>query len=337
MGNSDGTSYTQWQEVINMLLPSHAPKRNRPLAAGTRTVFPPGFRLFLMSLPFLLIVFLFSYLPLYGWIYAFFDYRAGMRLSSTPFVGLKHFVTLVSNPVTVSEILRVLQNTFAMSFLGILTSWLPAAFAVLLSEMRSARYRSMVQTLTTLPNFISWILVYSVVWSMFSVGDGFLNRLLLATHLIDTEINFLASSDHVWLTMLGYQIWKGLGWSAILYLAAIAGIDQELYEAARVDGAGRFRCILHITVPGLLPTFFVLLLLSIANFINNGMEQYFIFQNPMNKARIEVLDLYVYNKGLIGNNIPFSTVVSMLKSLVSVVLLFTANRMSKAVRGESIL
>jgi putative aldouronate transport system permease protein len=298
---------------------------------------PVGYRLFLMAVPFLIVVFLFSYLPLYGWMYAFFDYKAGMRLFSTPFAGWKHFQSLWSNPVSLAEIGRVLRNTFAMSILGILTSWLPVAFAIFLSEMRSRHARKVVQTLSTLPNFISWILVYSVVWSMFSVGDGFFNRFLLQVGLIDTEVNYLASSRNVWLTMLGYQIWKGLGWSSIMYLAALAGIDQELYEAARVDGAGRYRCILHITLPGLMPTFFVLLVLSIANFINNGMEQYFVFQNPMNKAYIEVLDLYVYNKGLLGNNIPHATVVSMLKSVVSIVLLQVANRMSRSVRGESIL
>jgi len=298
---------------------------------------PAGTKLFLMSVPFLIIVFIFSYLPLYGWIYSFFEYRAGLKLFDTKFVGFKYFLSLVNNPVTASEIVRVMRNTFVMSFLGILTSWLPVAFAIFLSEMRSKRYRGIVQTLSTLPNFISWILVYSVAWSMLSVGDGFVNRLLLSLNLIDIEINFLASTNNVWFTMLGYQIWKGLGWSAIMYLAAITSIDQEQYEAATVDGAGRFSSIWHITIPGLLPTYFVLLLLAIANFINNGMEQYFVFQNPMNKAFIEVLDLYVYNKGLIGNNIPYATVVSMLKSIVSVVLLFTANRMSKSVRGESII
>lgn len=122
-----------------------------------------------------------------------------------------------------------------------------------------------------------------------------------------------------------------------MYLAALAGIDQELYEAARVDGAGRWNIILHIEIPGLLPTYFVLLLLSIANIINSGLEQYYVFSNPMNKASIEVLDLYVYNQGLAGNQIPYATAVSMLKSIVSLALLTFANVSSKSIRGESIL
>jgi len=296
-----------------------------------------GFRLFLLTSPLLLVVLVFSYLPLYGWSYAFFDYHAGMKLSDSAFVGLKQFKALVDNPVTRDDILRVMKNTFAISFLGIITSPLPAIFAICLLEVKFNRFRRLVQTLTTLPNFISWILVFAVGWSVFSVSDGFLNRFLLSINAIDTEINFLASDSHVWLTMLAYSTWKGLGWSAIIYLAAITSIEQELYEAAKVDGAGRFQRIWHITVPGLMPTFFVLLLLSIANFINNGMEQYFVFQNPMNKEHIEVLDLFVYNQGMLGNNIPFATAVSMLKSIVSIVLLFAANAVSRAVRKESII
>ncbi|MBP1990537.1 ABC transporter permease subunit [Paenibacillus eucommiae] len=231
----------------------------------------------------------------------------------------------------------MLKNTFAMSFLGILTSPLPAIFAIFLMEVKAKRLKGLVQTLTTLPNFISWVLVYSLAFAMFSVGDGFINRLLVATHVMDTEINFLASNDHVWLTMLAYSTWKGLGWGAIIYLAAIASIDPEMYEAATVDGAGRFHKIWHITVPGLLPTYFVLLLLQIANFINNGFDQYFVFQNPLNKENIEVLDLYVFNQGIVGNGISYATVVSILKTVVSVALLLFANGMSKIIRKESII
>ena len=290
-----------------------------------------------MVLPFLLAVFIFSYLPLYGWIYSFFDYKAGFKLLDCNFVGIKHFYALLSNTVLIGDILRVMSNTLAMSFLGILASPLPAIFAILLTEIQSKRSQKIFQTLTTLPNFISWILVYSVAWAMFSVGDGFLNRMLLQFGMIDQEINFMVSSGNTWLTMLAYSIWKSLGWSAIMYIAAISSIDPQLYEASVVDGANRFQRIWHITVPGLLPTYFVLLILSIANFINNGMEQYFVFQNPMNKATIEVLDLYVYNQGMLGQNISFATAVSMLKSLVSIALLFSANWLSKLVRKESIL
>ena len=303
---------------------------------SSRIKLKPGKQLFLLTLPFLILVFLFSYLPLAGWSYAFFEYRPGISLADLEFVGLKYFLILIQDSHAISEMIRVMTNTFAMSFLTIIGSIFPVMFAVLLNEVRLKMYRRTVQTLMTLPHFISWVLIFSVVWSMFSVGDGFVNRLLLQMGAIDRGINFMGSSNNVWITQWIYAMWKSLVWSMIIYLAAIAGIDQELYEAARIDGAGRFKTIIHIVVPALMPTFFVLLLLTIANFLNNGMEQYLIFSNPMNKASIEVLDLYVYNQGLLNARIPFATAIGVLKSVVSVVLLFTANLASKLVRGESI-
>ncbi|MEW9701422.1 ABC transporter permease [Paenibacillus sp. SI8] len=276
---------------------------------------PNKYKLFFMALPFLLLTFVFSYLPLSGWIYAFYDYFPGIPLSKTPFVGLKWFKSMAASPTQTAEVLRVLKNTLAMSALGMVVSFLPAVYAILLSEVKSARYRKVVQTLTTIPNFISWILVYSLAFALLSVDNGLVNHLLVQLGIMDKGVNFLASNQNVWGPMILWYLWKSLGWGAILYLAAITGIDQELYEAAEVDGAGRFKKIWHITVPGILPTYFVLLLLSIGNFINNGIEQYFAFQNPMNKDTIEVLDLYVYNIAF-SNNYPFATAVSMLKSIV---------------------
>lgn len=275
-------------------------------------------------------------MPLYGWIYAFFNYKPGKALFACEFVGLDNFKMMFADSYAVKNIVRVMKNTFGMSFLGILTSVLPMGFAILLSEIKNKPFRKFVQTSVTIPNFISWVLVYSIAYVMFSVNDGFVNRMLVSMGILDQGVNFLASPNHVWLTMTAWGLWKGLGWNAIMYIAALTSIDDELYEAAKIDGAGRFQLIRHITVPGLLPTFFVLLILSIANLLNNGMEQYYIFQNAMNKESIEVLDLYVYNQGMVGYNYSFSTAVSMLKSVVSIVLLFFANTTSRLVRGESV-
>ncbi|MEO3944359.1 ABC transporter permease subunit [Gorillibacterium sp. CAU 1737] len=308
--------------------PAARPQRQRKLANKHK--------LFLMALPFLIITFIFYYLPVSGWIYAFYDFIPGIPLKDTPYVGLQWFKSIVANPTQTAEVLRVLKNTVAMSSLGLITSVFPVIFAILLSEIKTGWYRKLVQTLTTIPNFISWILVYALAFSLFSVDSGVVTAILAQLKIVPEGYNFLASDSHIWLKMIIWYWWKSLGWGAILYLAAIAGIDQDLYEAAETDGAGRFRKIWHITVPGLIPTFFVLLLLSIGNFVNNGMEQYFAFQNAMNKDSIEVLDLYVYNIAF-ANNFPFATAVSMLKSLVSVFLLFAANTLSKLVRGESII
>lgn len=293
--------------------------------------------MFWYASPLLLLIFVFSYLPLYGWIYAFFNVRPGFSLFSSEFVGLKWFRSLVANPTQTTEVMRVMKNTMAMSLLGIVTSVFPVIFAILLSELRSVKFKKWVQILTTLPNFISWVLVFSIAFMLLSVDNGIINKLLIDFGFQDKGINFLASDSHIWLKMTLWALWKGLGWGAILYIAAITSIDQELYDAAKVDGAGRFRLMWHITVPGVMSTYFVLLLLSIANFINNGLEQYYVFQNPINKNSIEVLDLYVYNIGLLGSNFSFATAISMLKSIISVALLFFANRLSKLVRGESII
>ncbi|MFS0999121.1 ABC transporter permease [Enterococcus casseliflavus] len=292
--------------------------------------------MFLCVLPFLCLVFLFAYFPLHGWIYSLFDYKPALGLSGSEFVGLKWFRMLISSETQVAQIVQVMKNTFAMSFLGIATSIFPVAFAILLNEVKWKWVKSLVQTLTTLPNFISWVLVYTIAFSLFST-TGLLNTLLEEWGLITDPIKFLDSGNHTWLMMCLWNIWKGLGWGAIMYLAAIAGIDPELYEAGRIDGASRFQLMRHITLPALMPTFLVMLMLSIANLLNNGMDQYFVFQNAFNKETIQVLDLYVYNIGLGGNSLSLATAISMLKSLVSVALLAIVNIASKKIRGSSII
>lgn len=295
-----------------------------------------SFKLFLYVLPFIALVLVFSYYPLYGWIYAFYDYRPPRPFSSAEFVGLKWFKSLVENPVKVNQIVQVMKNTFAMSGISLLTSWLPMIFAVFLNEIRNVKFRKFVQTVTTLPNFISWVLVYSIAFSLFN-STGMMNSLLQMLGITTEPILFLQASDHVWLTQWLWSTWKNLGWSAIMYIAAISGIDGELYDAAKVDGASRMQQIRYVTIPSLLPTYFVLLMLSIANFLSNGMEQYYVFQNAFNKETIQVLDLYVYNLAMGSGSYSVSVALSMLKSAVSLILLFFANGMSKLIRGESIL
>lgn len=292
--------------------------------------------LFIGILPFIILSAIFSYFPLHGWIYAFFDYKPPLKLSQCDFVGFQWFQTLFGSPTQVQQLIQVMKNTFVMSLLGIAASILPLFFAVLLNEINCTWYRKIVQTLTTLPNFISWVLVYSIAFSMFA-SDGMINHMLTEAGIIQNPIKFLDSNAHVYLTMILWQIWKTLGWNAIMYLASLAGIDQELYDAAKVDGAGRFSLMKHITLPSLMPTFFVLLLLAVANFLNNGMDQYYVFQNAFNKDKIQVLDLYVYNVGMTGGSISLATVISMLKSIISITLLTLVNILSKKIRGVSII
>ncbi len=294
------------------------------------------YKLFLLFLPFIALITVFAYLPLTGWRYAFFDYKAGDTLSMEKFVGFKWFQELVKNKATVRDIANTMKNTLAMSGIGILTSWMPMAFAIFLCEMKNLRFRRFVQTFTTVPNFISWVLVYAIAFCIFST-DGFLSSMFVNMGIWDEGRNLLMNGDHMWIKMWAWGTWKGIGWSAIIYIAAISGIDQQLYEAATVDGAGRFQRMWHITVPGLLPTFFVLLLMSVANILSNGMEQYLVFENATNTSSIMVLDLYVYKLGIGKGSIPLTTAVGMLKSVISVILLFGANGISKLLRGESII
>ena len=298
------------------------------------------YKLFLMFLPFAALAFVFCYLPLWGWRYAFFDYKAGGTLSMSNFVGFKWFTYLFKNAATRRDLLNVMKNTLGLSALNVFTSWVPMVFAIFLCEIKSLRFRRFVQTFTTIPNFISWVLVYAIAIAIFST-DGFINTFMKEVGLLAEGAqgkNYLMSDAHMWIKMWAWGTWKGVGWSAIIYIAGISGIDQSLYEAATVDGAGRFQKMWHVTLPGLLPTFFVLLLMSIANILTNGLDQYLCFSNAQNAQHIRVLDLYVYQLGMgSGGSIPLSTVVGMFKSVISVVLLFVANGASKLLRGESII
>lgn len=291
-----------------------------------------GIRLFLIALPFVLFVFAFAYVPLFGWAYAFSDYRAGMSLSDVSFVGLRHFRAIWDNR---GELVRVLRNTFALSLIGLAFSPLPVVFAILINEIKSRKFRKMVQTFTTLPNFISWIVVFTLVFAMFS-SDGMVNS-MLRRFGSDSIVDPLGNNDIAWIFQWALATWKSLGWNAIIYIAAIAGIDAELYDAAHVDGASRFQTIMHVTVPGLYSTFFVLLLLQISNILSNGFDQYFVFYNPLTADKLEVLDYYVYKIGVLTNNYPQSIALGMFKTVISVTLLFGANKLSKKLRGESIV
>lgn len=317
--------------AIQLLLPKPAPDSKYEMESR--------FKLFLIFLPFAALCFVFSYLPLWGWRYAFFDYSAGGTLSKDNFVGFKWFTSLFQSAATRADVVRVLRNTLAMSGLGIATSWCAMAFAIFLNEIKNVRFRRFVQTFTTVPNFISWVLVYAIAFAIFST-DGFINTAAAQLGVLAegaNGTNYLMSTSHIWLKMLAWGMWKGIGWSAIIYIAGISGIDQQLYEAATVDGAGRFAKMWHVTLPGLIPTYCVMLLMSIANILSNGMDQYLVFSNKLNLDTIQVLDLYVYTLGIQNGNIPLSTVIGMVKSIVSVILLFAANGISKAIRGESIV
>ena len=286
----------------------------------------------LMALPFVAFTFIFSYVPLFGWMFAFTNYKPGRSLRSLKFEGLKYFRYLITFWKDVSN---ALVNTLALSALSLITMVLPIIFALLLNEVRSSRYKRVVQTVVTLPNFVSWIIVYSLCFALFST-DGMVN-MLFQTLGIDYTVNILGNANASWVFMTVLGVWKSLGWNSIVYLAAIAGVDETLYDAAKVDGAGRFRCAVHVTLPGILPTFLVLLILGIGNLLNLGMEKYLLFSNTVTSSKLEVIDLLTYRMGIGTQQYSFATAVGILKSGVSILLLTIANLLAKKIRGETVL
>jgi putative aldouronate transport system permease protein len=218
--------------------------------------------------------------------------------------------------------------------MGFLLSPLPMLFAISLNEITKTRFRKLAQTITTFPHFISWVIVYSLAFGIFS-REGVLNTVLMKFSLIDEPTSVLTNYNIVYVFQLAISTWKSLGWSAIIYIAAIAGIEQEQYEAAQIEGAGRFACAFHITLPGLLPTYLVLLILRISNIINTGYQQYFVFKNAMVYDRIEVLSLYIYRMGMQLGDFSYATAAGIMQTIFSIIMLFIANKLAKKIRGTS--
>ena len=281
----------------------------------------------LLALPFVIHIIAIRYVPLAGWALAFFNYKPGRDLATMPFVGLKYFKLIGFYR---EDVLNALTNTVALSTLALLFSWFPMLLAILINEIRSRRRRMLIQTAITIPNFVSWVIVYSLCFCIFS-SEGLFNQVFHTTN------NVLGDKKTIWFFMEGLTIWKSAGWNSIIYLAAITGIDETLYEAAVVDGANRWQCTLHVTLPGIMSTFIVLLLLQVGSFLSVGMDQYFAFSNVMVQSKLEVLELYTYRIGLKTMDYSFATAISIIQSLVSVALLLGVNGLSKLTRGEGII
>lgn len=281
----------------------------------------------LLALPFVIHIIAIRYVPLAGWALAFFNYKPGRDLAMMPFVGLKYFKLIGFYR---EDVLNALTNTVALSTLALLFSWFPMLLAILINEIRSRRRRMLIQTAITIPNFVSWVIVYSLCFCIFS-SEGLFNQVFHTTN------NVLGDKKNIWFFMEGLTIWKTAGWNSIIYLAAITGIDETLYEAAVVDGANRWQCTLHVTLPGIMSTFIVLLLLQVGSFLSVGMDQYFAFSNVMVQSKLEVLELYTYRIGLKTMDYSFATAISIIQSLVSVALLLGVNGLSKLTRGEGII
>lgn len=265
---------------------------------------------------------------------AFQKFRVGKSFFEQQWVGLENFRMLLQD----DQFFNALRNTLAMSLMGLIVGFtIPIIFAVLLNEVRHSFLKRFAQTVSYLPHFVSWVVVAGIVTKMLSANNGVVNEILMNMHLIDQPIQFMAKESMFWYIVTSADIWKETGWNAIIYLAAIAGIGPELYEAARVDGASRIRQIWHITMPGIRSTIIILLIMSIGHLLSIGFEKQFLLGNNLVKEKSEVLDLYALNYGLGLGRYSFGTAINIFNSVVSLFLLFVANGIFKKVTKESIM
>ena len=284
----------------------------------------------------LLFLLLFSVIPMAGVVIAFKDYSiktgfAGMF--TAPDVGLKNFLDFVQH----RKFGVLVRNTALISVLKLLFSFpLPIMFAIMITEMRGTRYKRLVQTASYLPHFISWTIVAGIIHAFFSTSTGMLNELLLSWGLISQPIPLLTDPDLYYGMAVLSDVWKEMGWSAIIYLAAISGIDPSLYESAQIDGAGRLKRIWHITLPGILGTVSVLLILAIGNLFSANFDQAMLLGNNLNITRSEIIEVFVYKSGLSQGRYSFATAAGLIQSIISFLLVISANSISRKLSGASL-
>ncbi|MFB7251373.1 ABC transporter permease [Microbacterium sp. NPDC056234] len=291
---------------------------------GVRVHFTQFKWLYLLLLPGIIYFVLFRYWPMYGAIIAFKDYVPFLGIQDSPWVGLAHFEDFFSSP----DFPRLLANTLILALLSLVIAFpLTIIVALLLNEMRLIVLKRTVQTLIYIPHFLSWTVVASLTYLLFALDIGPLFQLI--NGLLGTDVNFLA--DPAWFRpiIVLQDIWKNTGWGTIIFLAALAGVDQAQYEAAIIDGAGRFQRVWHITLPSIAPTVVVMLVLQMGQVLNTGFEQIYLMTNSLNRSVADVFDTYVYFMGITQGSYSYSTAVGLFKAVVGVVLIFGANWLAK--------
>ena len=293
----------------------------------------------LIAMAMLSVVFLavFAYAPLYGLVLAF---KAGdgylnilNAINQAPWVGLSNFKDFLADP----DFINIMQNTLGLNILQLLINFpAPIIFAILMSELMSDRFKKTVQTVTLFPHFISWVIFGGIFLSLLDFETGIVNTLLVDIGLISKPLDILGGEQYFWGLIIITSIIKGVGWGSVIYVAAISGIPNELYEAAKIDGANRLQRIIHITVPSIAPTIVLFFILSIAGILNNGIEHLWVFQNANNIMRSEVLDTFIYKFGIPQWRYSYATAIGMLKSVISLALLITSNSILKKFTGKGI-
>ena len=281
----------------------------------------------LMVWPALLLIFVFQYIPMYGVLMAFQDYNIFNGFLASPWVGLKHFEMFFNSP----EFYTVMRNTIVISLLKFFIGFpAPIVLALMLNEVRHMAFKRIVQTVSYLPHFMSWVIVAGLVMSLLSTDNGSVNILLGQTGLIDEPISFLSLPELFWSILVSTNVWKEIGFGSIVYLAAIAGIDPSMYEAASMDGASKFKQIFLITIPSIMPVVIIFMILAIGNLLNAGFEDILLLAvNPVLREVSDVIDTYVYRVGLQNSRYSYATAVGLFKAVISVGLLTMANYIAR--------
>lgn len=292
-----------------------------------------------MILPALLAVLLFNYLPIYGLIIAFKNFNVFEGVLDSPWArdrGFEHFIDFFNS----AQVWNVLRNTVVLAGLSLVFVQVPPMiFAILINEVRIRSFKRVIQTISYLPNFISWVVVGGIMFAMFlPTRSSPVNRLLLALNIVDRPTDIMNNAQTIWGIFIGSEIWKQMGWSSIIYLAVIIGIDPNLYEATEIDGGGRWVKMRHVTWPALKGTFMILFILRCGQIMSSGgfFDQSYVLGTPSNRRMSQVLDVYILRIGLEQARYSFATAVGFLKQLVNLVLLLSANYVSKRVTGKGL-
>ncbi len=286
--------------------------------------------LYLMLLPLVIYLIVFSYMPMYGIIIAFKDYSPYKGIMGSTWCGFKYFRMFFESQFFG----QILRNTVVINLYSLVIGFpIPIIFAILLNEISSMRYKKVIQTVTYMPHFIS-IMVISTMIIEFCSADSFINSII--EFFGGERKSLLAEAKYFPLIYTISGVWQQFGWDSIIYLAALTGINMELYEAAKVDGANKLRQIIHITIPGIMPTIVLMLILRIGNMLSVGFEKIILISNPLVRETSEVISTYVYSRGLQGGDYSYSTAVGLFNAVVNFVLLTVANATSKKVNETAL-
>lgn len=287
--------------------------------------------LYAMAAPGLLFFIIFKYVPLWGLLLAFQNYSPYLGFWNSEWVGLKYFNEFFANP----EFLLLFRNTMAISLLNIAFFFpIPIVVALLLNEVRKLAFKKLVQTVIYLPHFLSWVIIVGICFLIFGQGTGIVNQLIKSNG--GHSIEFLTNPDLFWGMLTAQSIWKEAGWGTIIFLAALAGINSELYEAAQIDGANRWQQMLNVTIPGIRSTIIVLLILRLGQVMEVGFEQIYLMMSGPVAHVADVFDTYVYRVGIQQGRFSYATVAGLFKSVVGLILVISANRLAKKFGEEGL-